>query len=183
MARPRTKAKRLQVGIDSNLSGWIEWQGRTHPQGQAGYLNDLAQIDRAAMVTDDTTAKRYKLYLEACGYDEELEGMGSGSARWTGSNEHGTAAWYAEHMGDAGRIVGNHYGNPTDGDRIRAMVAEVCGIDGNHPAAHLVDGFSGDVVRMLDSMELLGINWDVRVRAVAAALATFTEEVAPTVAG
>lgn len=72
MARPRTKGRTLALRIDLCLGGWIEWVGRTHPQGQAGYLNRLAQEDRARMLQDPETARRYRLYLEAVGYDDEL---------------------------------------------------------------------------------------------------------------
>lgn len=75
MARPRTKGKKLALGIDIGLAGWIEWQGRQDEHGQSGYLNALAQADRAEKLRDAETARRYRLYLEACGYDDELAGL------------------------------------------------------------------------------------------------------------
>lgn len=72
MARPRTKGKHLQLGIDIGLEGWIEFVGRNHQQGQAGYLNRLAREDRDRQLQDPETARRYRMYLEALGREEEL---------------------------------------------------------------------------------------------------------------
>ena len=80
MARPRTKGKRLQLGIDIGLGGWIEFVGRTHQQGQAGYLNRPAREDRTRQLQDPETERRYRMYLEAVGLDDELSMLDGGRA-------------------------------------------------------------------------------------------------------
>jgi len=79
MARPRTKGKRLALGIDIGLAGWLEWQGRAYDHGQSEYINALIQADRSKRIADEEQARRYRLYLEACGYTEELEMLDAGA--------------------------------------------------------------------------------------------------------
>lgn len=73
MARPRTKGKRLQLGIDSDLMGWVEWQGRENSHGQGAYINSLIRADRdSKLQSDSDSMRRYRLYLEAVGFEVEL---------------------------------------------------------------------------------------------------------------
>lgn len=76
MARPRTKGKRLQLGIDADLMGWLEWQGRENSHGQGAYINSLIRADRESRLhSDDESLRRYRLYLEAVGFDDELQAV------------------------------------------------------------------------------------------------------------
>ena len=76
MARPRVKSKRMSIGIDADLMGWLELQGRERTTGQSGYLMELARRDRdARLEADPDLSRRYRMYLEACGLDEELRSL------------------------------------------------------------------------------------------------------------
>ena len=79
MARPRVKSKRMSIGIDADLMGWLELQGRERTTGQSGYLMELVRRDRADRTgADPDLMRRYRMYLEACGLDAELGSLGAG---------------------------------------------------------------------------------------------------------
>lgn len=76
MARPTVKGKRMSMGIDADLVGWLELMGRGRSTGQAGYLMELARRDRESRTAGDPDLeRRYRMYLEACGYGAELESL------------------------------------------------------------------------------------------------------------
>lgn len=74
MARPKTsEGKQTAIRLRTNQRGWIEWmkmQGAA--PSLAAYICDLIDKDRMERMSDPETDRRYRLYLEACGMDEEL---------------------------------------------------------------------------------------------------------------
>lgn len=75
MARPRTKSKRMSIGIDADLMCWMELMGRELTTGQSGYLMGLVRRDRDERMKDAETERRYRMYLEAVGAVDELTAL------------------------------------------------------------------------------------------------------------
>lgn len=74
--RPKAVGRKTTLSINENLSGWIEFRGRSYSRGLSGYLNALAEEDRARVLADDhETAERYRAFCGAVGYDSEVEGL------------------------------------------------------------------------------------------------------------
>lgn len=80
MARPRKIGKKTTIGIEAGLVGWMEFAGREYAGGTTEYLNELAKADRFKFLSapDDGTAQKYRMYLQAVGYDDELAEVDGG---------------------------------------------------------------------------------------------------------
>ena len=76
--RPATVGKKLTVGIRHGLDGWVDFQALGR-KSIAGYLNDLAEADRAAKLAEGgEIVERYRAYLVATGRKSELESLDAG---------------------------------------------------------------------------------------------------------
>ena len=74
MGRPTENERKTTIGIRKLLGGWVAFKAL---DGSAsGYLNSLAEADRARALADDgEIAARYRHYLQATGRTEELEAV------------------------------------------------------------------------------------------------------------
>lgn len=77
--RPATVAKKTSIGLRQGVDGWIDFQAMAHG-GIAGYLNDVAEADRAARLAEGgEVVERYRAYLIATGRKTELEAVDAGA--------------------------------------------------------------------------------------------------------
>lgn len=77
MGRKRVTERKTTIAINEGLSGWIEFRGRTYGRGASEYLNDLAERDREAALSEGgEVAERYRAYLRAIDREGELESVG-----------------------------------------------------------------------------------------------------------
>lgn len=74
--RPKAVERKTTLSINPNLSGWLEFRGRDYSRGVSEYLNTLAERDREAVLAEDPeTAKRYRAFCGAVGYDSEVDSL------------------------------------------------------------------------------------------------------------
>ena len=74
--RPKVVERKTNLSIYGGIDGWLRFNADQDSLGLSGYLIRLAREDRArALAEGGDVAQRYRMYLEALGLTDELEGL------------------------------------------------------------------------------------------------------------